>query len=122
MKNSKSLGLKLEIFNFKINCLENDKPVSFDVEDIPENFSVYFSNLTENLVKKLPNPSDKYGMLSKARYYRNLGITRKFDLLPAEEDCILKILRDNNISKAAGIDRLPGWCRLLPMSGADVLA
>ena len=58
-------------------------------------------------------------MLSVAQYYNHLGLTKKFDLLPTEKDYVLKILRDIDTSRAAGIDRLPG--RLLK-DGADVLA
>ena len=47
-----------------------------------DNISVYFSNLAENLVSKLPNASNKYGALSVAQYYSHLGLTKKFDLLP----------------------------------------
>ena len=75
--------------------------------------------MAENLVSKLPNPSNKYGVLSVAQYYSNLGLTKKFDLLPTEKDYVLKILRDIGTSKAAVIDRLPG--RFLK-GGVDVLA
>ena len=64
--------------------------------------------MAENLVSKLPNPSNKYGVLSVAQYYSHLGLTKKFELLPTEKDYILKILRDIDTSKAASIDRLPG--------------
>ena len=47
-------------------------------------------------------------MLSVAQNYSHFGLTKKFDLLPTEKDYILKILRDIDTSKAAGIDRLPG--------------
>ena len=59
-------------------------------------------------MSKLPNPSNKYGVLSVAQYYGHLGLTKTSDLLPTEKDYVLKILRDINTSKAAGIDRLPG--------------
>ena len=58
-------------------------------------------------MSKLPNPSNKYGLVSVAQYYSHLGLTKKFDLLPTEKDYIFKILRDMATSKAAGIDRLP---------------
>ena len=70
-------------------------------------------------MSKLPNPSFKYGVLSVAQYYSHLGLTKKYDLLPTEKYYILKILRDIDTSKAAGIDRLPG--RFLK-DGADFLA
>ena len=118
-KRLKSLGLKFERSISNINCLENDKSANFDVKDIAKGFSAYFSNLAENLVRQLPNPSNKYGALSVAQYYSHLGLTKKFDLLPPEKYYVLKILRDIGNSKAAGIERLLG--RFLK-DGADVLA
>ena len=115
----KSLGLKFESSVANNNCLENDKSVNFDVKDTAKDFRAYFSNLAENLVSKLPNPSNKYGVLSVAQYCSHLGITKRFELLPTEKDYILKILIDIDTSKAAGIDRLPG--RFLKV-GAYVLA
>ena len=64
----KSLGLKFERTISNINCLANDKSANFDVKDIAKNFSGYFSNLAENLVSKLPNPSNKNRVLSAAQY------------------------------------------------------
>ena len=82
----KSLGLKFESSISNINCLENDKSVNFNVKDIyiAKDFSAYFLNLAENLVSKLPNPSNKYDLLSVAQYYRHLGLIKKFELLPTE--------------------------------------
>ena len=99
--------------------LENDKSANFDVKDIAKDFSVYSYNLAENLVSKLSNPSNKYGVLSVAQHYSHSGLIKKFDLLPTEKDDALKILRNIDTSKAAGIDRLPG--RFLK-DGANVLA
>ena len=69
-------------------------------------------------MSKLPNPSNKYGVLLVAQYYSHFGLTKKFELIPTEKD-IFKILRDIDTSKAAGIDRLPE--RFLK-DGANVLA
>ena len=52
---------------------------------IAKDFSAYFLNLAENLESKLPNPSNKYGVLSVAQYYSHLGLTKKFQLLPTEK-------------------------------------
>ena len=65
-KSLKSLGLKFGCSISNINCLENGKSANFDVKDIAKDFSAYFSNLAENLVSKLPKPSNKYGMPSVA--------------------------------------------------------
>ena len=115
----KSLRLKFESSIPNTNCLENNKSINFDIKDIAKDFRAYFSNLAEILVSKLANPSNKYGVLSVAQYYSHLGLTQKFELLPTEKDYILKILRDINTSKAAGIDRLP---RRFLKDGVNALA
>ena len=55
-KSGESLGLKFESSVSNINCCENNRSTNFDVKDIVEAFSVYFSNLTENPLSKLPDP------------------------------------------------------------------
>ena len=81
-----------------------DKEAKNEVQD----FSIYFSSLAEDLVKKLSNTSNKYAVLSVAQYYSHLGLPKNFGLLPTEKNYILKILRDIATTKAASIDRLPG--------------
>ena len=105
-KSLKSLGVKFEGSISNINCLDNNKSAHFDVKDIAKDFSAYFWNLAENLVSKLPNPSNKLGVSSVARSH--LELTKKFNLPPTEKDYVLEILRDIDTSKAACIDRLPG--------------
>ena len=65
-------------------------------------------NLVENLGRKLPNLSNKYGALSIAEYYSHLWQNKKIDLLQTEKDHTLQILRDIDITTAAGINRLSG--------------
>ena len=81
--------------------------------------SLKISEMAENLVNKLLNPSYKYGVFPVAQYYSHLGLTKKFDLLPTERDYVFTILRDIDTSKAVGVNRLPG--RFLK-DGADVPA
>ena len=69
-----------------INFLENYKSANFNATDIAEDFSAYFSNLGKDLGNKLPNPSNKYGALSVAQYYKRLGLTKNFDLLLNEKN------------------------------------
>ena len=118
-KSLKSLVLKYERSISNIYCLENDRSANFDVKDITKDFSAYFSNFAENIMSKLPNLLNKYGVLSVAQHCSHLELTKKFDLLPTEKDCVLKILRDIDTSKTTGIDRLPG--RFLK-DGANFLA
>ena len=52
-------------------------------------------------------------------FYKNLNITTKFQLKLTIEDIVLKLLKNIDISKAAGVDNLPG--RFLK-DGAVILA
>ena len=64
MEEFKIFSPEIERSVSNINSLENSKSANFDVRYTDKDFSAYFSNLTENLVSKLPNSSNKYGMLS----------------------------------------------------------
>ena len=41
----KSLSLKFKRSFSNINCLQNNKSANFDIKDIADNYSAYFSNL-----------------------------------------------------------------------------
>ena len=71
-KSLKSLGLIFEHSVSNINCLEIDKSANFDVKDIAKYFKVYFSNLNQNLVGRLPNPINTNSVLSVAQYCSHL--------------------------------------------------
>ena len=62
----KSLGLNFERSISNVSCLKNEKSVNFDVKDIAKDLSAYFLNLAENVVSKLPNPLNRYCLLSVA--------------------------------------------------------
>ena len=89
-KSLKSLDLKFERSISNINCLENGKSANFDVKDIAKDFSAYFSNLAENIVRKLPNPSKKYDVLSVTQYYSHLRLTKQFDYYQQKKIMYLK--------------------------------
>ena len=63
--------------------------------------------MAETLLQKLPPPPNKYGIDSVNKFYKDLDITTKFQLKQATEDVVLKLLKNIEISKAAGIDNLP---------------
>ena len=71
------------------------------------------------LCYKLPPPPKKYGIDSVKHFYKYLNITTKFQLKPTTEDIVLKLLKNIDIYKVAGIDNLPG--RFLK-DGAVILA
>ena len=64
--------------------------------------------MAKTLLQKLQPPLNKYGIDSVKHFYKDLNITTKFQLKPTTEDTVLKLLKNIHISKAAGIDNLPG--------------
>ena len=74
-------------------------------------------NMTQSLFQRffkrsfliwLPPPSNKYVIDSVQKFYKDLNISIKFQLKPTAEDIALKLLKNIDISKTAGVDNLPG--------------
>ena len=66
--------------------------------------------MANDLLAKLPPPSGRFGITLVRKYYQNV-----LDLLPSwftfsiiSEELVLKLLKDMNVDKAAGIDNLSG--------------
>ena len=57
----KSLGLPSKQQSSSTICLEKDGILSFDHKANAEIFKDFYSNLASDLVKKLPNPQNKFG-------------------------------------------------------------
>ena len=60
------------------------------------------------MLQKLPPSPNKYGINSVKIVYKILNITTKFQLKKTTECIVLKLLKNIDISKAAGVDNLPG--------------
>ena len=91
-------------------CLKKDDKISFDDKTNANTFKEFFCNLASDLVAKLPPPFNKFGICSVRNHYQNI-----LDLLPSKfkfsnvtEDFVLKLLKDMNIDKAAGINDIFG--------------
>ena len=94
--------------------------MSFDPKTNAEIFKDFYSNLANNLVKKLPIPPNKYGKTAVNNYYKKLNLRGKnFSFAPVAPATILKLLKQLNPAKSAGIDNLTG--KFLK-EGAPVLA
>ena len=118
-KTLKALGLPNKVSMATINALKIDEVVKYDPKSISKVFQTFFINMAKTLLQKLPPPPNKYGIDSVKSFYKNLNITTKFQLKPTTEDIVLKLLKNIDISKAAGVDNLPG--RFLE-DGAVILA
>ena len=71
------------------------------------------------LLQKVPPPPKIYGIDLVKHFYKDLSITTKFQLKPTTEDIVLKLLKNIDTSKAAGIDNL---LRRVLKDGAVILA
>ena len=119
-KSLKSLGLPSKANSSATICLEKDGILSFDPKTNAEIFKDFYSNLANNLVKKLPIPPNKYGKTAVNNYYKKLNLRGKnFSFAPVAPATILKLLKQLNPAKSAGIDNLTG--KFLK-EGAPVLA
>ena len=106
----KSLGLPSKKCSISNICLKKDDKISFDDKTNVNTFKEFYCNFTTDLVAKLPPPSNRFGITSVHKYYQDV-----LNLLPCKlkfsfvtEDLVLKLLKDMNIDKAAGIDNLSG--------------
>ena len=118
-KTLKSLGLPSKTSTASKICIEENDKISFDALGNTEIFKTFFSNLAGNLLNKLPPASLKFGMASVSTFYKQIDFQNKLVFEKISNDSILKILKKIEISKAAGIDNLPG---VFLRDGANVLA
>ena len=72
--------------------MEDNDTLTYDTQLISTVFKNVFSNLTESLPTKLPNPLDKYNLESVTSYYSSFTITYDFCLNKTSEDKALKII------------------------------
>ena len=119
-KSLKSFGLPSKQQSSSTICLEKDGILSFDHKANAEIFKDFYSNLASDLVKKLPNPPNKFGTGTVREYYKNLNLEEKsFTFEPTTHAVVLKLLEDLNPSKSAGLDNIGG--KFLK-EGASILA
>ena len=109
-KTLKSLGLPNKKSSSSTFCLKKDGALHFDSKTVSTIFKEFFSNLAENLVSKLPRPSNKFDLSSVISYYTKTldPINTKFKFSTVSKDDILKILLEIKPEKAAGIDNISG--------------
>ena len=114
MESLKSLGMpkKAVISNFNAN--EKNVTLTYGTCSIFKILKNLFSNLAKSLLIKLSNPADKYNLQSVMRDHSNLTISDSICLSYSFEEKVLKIIKNSDSSKAAGVNKLSG--RPLKMS------
>ena len=108
-KTLKSLGLSETKKSGAKICLKKDNKFSSDSKTNSETFMDFFSNLASDLINKLPAAPNRFGMNTVETYYRKYNLNGKdFSFTATTEGNILKLLKDINPSKAAGLDNIAG--------------
>ena len=85
----------------------------------PTYFEWIYSKTFGKILEKLPKPPNKFTLNTVFQYYKGIIQTDSFNLTAVSENTILNILKNTNVSKAAGLDNLSG--RFLK-DGAEVKA
>ena len=115
----KSLGmLKKTVFS-NFNAIDNNKSLKYNIKTMSNVFKDFFSNLAESFLAKLPDPSNKYNLEYIFLDHSNFAIPEVFHIKSTSEEKVFKIMKNIEISKAAGIDRLPGWFLI---DGTEILS
>ena len=101
-------------------CLKVEEDLKFDPFTISELFKKFYSNLTNDLVRKLPAASKKFDIEAVKDYYNDMFDLshNKLNFQTVQPNTVSNLLKSCNVNKAAGIDNVSG--RFLK-DGADVL-
>ena len=89
-----------------MSALKVNKTVQHDTNLVLGGFKDYYCNLAENLVKKLPKLPNKFTLNTDFQHYQGIIQTDSFNLATVSENTILNILKNTDVSKAAGLDNL----------------
>ena len=106
-KTLKSLGMSSKGPNAKI-CLKENEVTYFEPKETCGIFKRFYENLAQSLVDQLPPAPNKFNKQTTREYYGNFNITNILKFETIDSTMILDILSKTNISKAPGIDKLPG--------------
>ena len=104
----KELGLQNNRSPSSNICLKKKDGLTFDSFAISGVFQKFYSNLANNLVNKLPAAVNKFGLHSVEVYYKNVLQLQEIKSIfhTVESNSVLKILKNVEVNKAAGIDNI----------------
>ena len=103
----------------KVGALAENQIVKHDTKSILKTFKSFYSNLAGDLLAKLPNAPIRYTIKFGSDYYEKLSLSENFKLDSITEGYLFNVLKNVEVTKAAGIDQISG--KVLK-DGARVLA
>ena len=105
----KNLGLPSKKSSSTNICLTKDNTTIFTDKENTNIFKKFYSTLADNLVKNLPPASSIFGLWWSVCQYYNKTLkppNTRFKFTFVSEDSVLKILKNMDENKAAGLDNL----------------
>ena len=90
-----------------------------DTKSILKTFKSFYSNLAEDLLTKLPKSPNQYTIKFVSHYYEKRSLSENFELVSITEGYLFNILKNAEVTKVAGIDKISG--KFLK-DGAQILA
>ena len=114
------MGLPSKAASVSNICLKDRNKIVLNNTKNCSIFESFFSNLSQNLVSKLPPSPNVFSESKVASYYDYIKFKDlNFEFFETSSEKIWNILKGLNSSKAAGIDNISG--KFLK-DGADILA
>ena len=104
----KSLGIPKKTVVSNFNAIDDNKSLTYDIKTMSKVFKDFFSNLAKSFLDKLPDPSNNYNLESMFLYYSTFAIPQVLHIKGTSKEKVFKIMGNIKISKAAGVDTLPG--------------
>ena len=77
-----------------------------DTKSILKTFKSVYSNLTGDLLVKLPKSPNRYTIKFVSDYYEKLSLSENFKLDSITEGYLFKLLKNVEVTKAAGTDQI----------------
>ena len=95
----KSLGLLNKISSCEVSALKVKKTFQHDTNVVLDGFKDCYSNLTENLLKKLPKPTKNFNLNTVFQHFKGITQSNSFNLANFSASTILTILKNTKFLK-----------------------
>ena len=88
------------------SCRKSNR--NHDTKSILKTFKSFYWNLADDLLEKLPKSSNRYTIKFVSDNYEKRWLSENFGLVSIAEDYIFNILKNVEVTKAAGVDKISG--------------
>ena len=104
----KSLGLLNKSGGCIVSALAENQIVKYHTKSILKNLKYFYSKLPGDLLAKLPKSPNPYTIKFVSDYYEKLSLSENFKLDSITEGYLFNILKNVEVTKAAGLDQISG--------------